>query len=186
MTTQPGDAGQWRNFGERDVYVSPWVKVSLADVLQPSGERFEYHVVTFRTACIMTVVDESSEHVLMLWRHRVVPDQWNWELPSGYVEKGESPVQCAHRELEEETGYRAAELRHLMTFHPMIGSVRSDHHIFGGRGVTLAGKPTEANEGVAHWVDLASVPRLVTEDKIVSSGTLLGLSFLARLSERAL
>jgi ADP-ribose pyrophosphatase YjhB (NUDIX family) len=37
----------------------------------------------------------------------------------------EEPVETAVRELEEETGYRAASVEHLLTFQPMVGMVDS-------------------------------------------------------------
>lgn len=43
------------------------------------------------------------------------------ELPAGIVEKGEKPIDCAFRELEEETGYKAKKMTHLMAIYPSIG-----------------------------------------------------------------
>jgi ADP-ribose pyrophosphatase len=39
------------------------------------------------------------------------------EIPAGTVEKGESPEECAARELQEETGYRAGKLTLLSAFY---------------------------------------------------------------------
>jgi hypothetical protein len=38
---------QWQVHGHRDVYDSPWVRVSLDDVEVPGGDRFEHHVLHF-------------------------------------------------------------------------------------------------------------------------------------------
>ena len=63
------------------------------------------------------LVDE-TDRVLLLWRHRFVSDRWGWELPGGLVDEGEEPAEAAMRELEEETGYRAGQVEHLVTFQP--------------------------------------------------------------------
>src|SRR6266496_648169 len=83
-------------------------------------------------AAMMVLVDE-QDRVLLLWRHRFVQDKWGWELPGGLIDEGEEPSETAVRELEEETGYRAGRVEHLITFQPMVGMVDSEHVVFTGR-----------------------------------------------------
>lgn len=84
----------------------------------------------------------------MTWRHRFVPDVWNWELPGGLLDDGETPAETASREVEEAAGYRPRSVEHLVTFEPMVGTVRSSHHVFLARGVERLDDLTEAAEGV--------------------------------------
>ena len=67
------------------------------------------------------VLLDDHDRVLMLWRHRFVPDRWGWELPGGLVDGDEEPADAAARELKEETGYRAGNVEHVLTFQPMPG-----------------------------------------------------------------
>ena len=43
------------------------------------------------------------------------------EIPAGKIKNGEGPKQCASREFEEETGYQAKKIRHLLTLDPNVG-----------------------------------------------------------------
>jgi NUDIX domain len=86
-----GDAGRWRSFGEREIYDSPWVRLVQVDVELPSGERHWHHVARFPRAALLVLIDDHRQ-VLMLWRHRFIPDRWGWELPGGLVEEGEEPA----------------------------------------------------------------------------------------------
>lgn len=173
---------QWSVHGERPIYESPWVTVGLADISQPSGDRFEHHTVTLPAAAMTVVLDDAGDHVLLSWRHRFVPDLWNWELPGGLIDAGEEPETTAAREVEEETGYRPRSVEHLVTFEPMAGTVRSPHHVFLARGAELVGDPSEVNEGTFEWVPLAEVGRLIDQGQVGNSGALVGLLHLLALS----
>lgn len=182
MPHSQDDASRWIVHSERPIYENEWVTVGLADISQPSGDRFEHHTVTLLPAAITVVLDDSGEHVLMSWRHRFVPDVWNWELPGGLLDLQEAPAATAAREVEEETGYRPRSVDHLVTFEPMVGMVRSAHHVFLSRGAERVAEATEVNEGAFEWVPLADVPELIAKGRVVNSGSLVGLLHVLALS----
>ena len=168
-------ASRWKTFGERVIYDNPWVWLGQVDVELPDGERFWHHVVRLHRAAMMVLVDD-QDRALLLWRHRFVQDRWGWELPGGLIDEGEEPKETAERELEEETGYRAGKVEHLITFQPMVGMVDSEHVVFVGRDPEKVAEPTEANEiERMEWLPLASVPRLIEAGEIWNSGTLVAL-----------
>ncbi len=170
-----GGASRWKTFGERVIYDNPWVWLGQVDVELPDGERFWHHVVRLHRAAMMVLVD-GQDRVLLLWRHRFVQDRWGWELPGGLIDEGEEPGETAARELEEETGYRAGRVEHLITFQPMVGMVDSEHVVFTGRDPERLGEPTETTEVERmEWVPLASVPGLIAAGEIWNSGTLVAL-----------
>lgn len=68
------------------------------------------------------------------------------ELPAGTLESGETPQECAGRELEEETGYRAATLIPLGRFHTSPGLSNEIMHAFGARGLEFVGERREPDE----------------------------------------
>ncbi|MGL4177525.1 MAG: NUDIX domain-containing protein [Dermatophilaceae bacterium] len=173
------DPHEWLVHGERDLYRSEWARLSLVDVEPPDGDRFEHHVVTLPSAAMTAIVDDSRKHVGLIWRHRFASGVWNWELPGGLVEEGASPAETARREVTEELGLDVGELRHLVTFEPMIGTVRSPHHIYSAIGCTVSGEPTERNEGAGvQWIPLDSVERLIEAGEVRNSGTLVALLHL--------
>lgn len=71
--------------GERAIYDSPWVWLGQVDVELPDGQRIWHHVVRLRRAVAMLLLDE-QDRVLLLWRHRFIPDRWGWELPGGLAD----------------------------------------------------------------------------------------------------
>jgi DNA-binding transcriptional regulator YhcF (GntR family)/8-oxo-dGTP pyrophosphatase MutT (NUDIX family) len=169
---------EWRVLGTRPIYDSKWISVAKADVVLPSGQRFEHHVVTMPAAAMTVVINDANDSVLMSWRHRFVPNLWNWELPGGLLEPEEDPETTALREVVEETGYRPRAIRHLVTFEPMIGTVNNPHHVYLAEGAERVAEPTERDEGTFEWVPITKLPELIEQGKIANSGTLVGLLHL--------
>lgn len=68
------------------------------------------------------------------------------EFPAGKIDPGEDLEATAHRELLEETGYRAETLEYLTTIHPVISYSTEKIALFVGRGLTLHERHLDDNE----------------------------------------
>jgi 8-oxo-dGTP pyrophosphatase MutT (NUDIX family) len=144
---------RWTVHGERWIYESDWVGLSLVDVELPSGARFEHHVVRMPADAAGVVVQESDRGVLLLWRHRLTTDSWGWEIPAGRVDAGETAEQAAAREVLEESGWRPGPLRHLATYHPQNGTSDATFHLYAADGATHVGEPSDTDEAErVEWV----------------------------------
>ena len=167
---------KWKIHGERSVYESKWVTVTLADIEVPGGRRFDHHVVRVPDAAGV-VVHEPGRGVLMLWRHRFIPDTWGWELPGGMVDGEEDPAQAARRETLEETGWSAGPLTRLAVFHPVSGLSTQCFHLYLAEGATHVGEVRDQLESeLVEWVPLGEFRRLVRDGEVLD-----GLSFAAAL-----
>lgn len=76
---------------------------------------------------IVPVVDHN---VILIRQFRIAIGRELLELPAGLLETGEEPGACARRELEEEIGYRAAELTPLASYFSSVGFADERMHIF--------------------------------------------------------
>jgi 8-oxo-dGTP pyrophosphatase MutT (NUDIX family) len=114
---------RWRVHGERPLYTSDWVNLSLADVELPDGTRFDHHVVRLRQPAVGVIMADAERGVLLLRRHRFITDSWGWEIPAGRVDPGETLEQAAERESVEETGWRPLELEYVGFSHPTNGLI---------------------------------------------------------------
>lgn len=184
MSQPPKPASlQTQVLGERTVYDSSWVRLTLLDIELPNGERFEHHVVRLARVVAAAVVN-SADEVLMMWRHRFAVDEWGWELPGGIAHLDEDPAVTAAREFEEETGWRpTSPMRYLVSFQPMPGMVDTPHEVWTAEGAEKIGDPSDAEEvAIVEWVPLENVPGMVKRGEIAGSGPLVGL--LTLLMER--
>ncbi len=183
-TARDNDGGQmWIIHEERLVDDSRRLDLRIAHVELPDGVQFEQYVLRMPSAAIAVPVDESGEHVLMIWRRRFVVDRWSWELPGGYVDPGEDPAICAAREVEEETGWRPRSVRALGSFQPLSGT--AENILFVAEGCEPTGKSPDINE-VARvaWIPLDSVVARIAKGEIIGAAAQIGLLHL--LSHRPL
>jgi 8-oxo-dGTP pyrophosphatase MutT (NUDIX family) len=94
--------------GERRIYASEWLNVSLADVELPDGTRFDHHVVRLPHPAVGTIVTAPGRGVLLLRRHRFITDTWGWEIPAGRVEPGETLARRSRRRAGDRSGSSAS------------------------------------------------------------------------------
>ena len=107
---------------------------------------------------IVTLIYAVQDDQVLLLKRRKPPYVGHWVAPGGKVDRGESPRECAIRELREETGLCAldAELRALVT----ETSPRDDWQwlMFVYRAIGVQGDVvTDEREGELHWFPLGSV-----------------------------
>jgi ADP-ribose pyrophosphatase len=72
----------------------------------------------------------SRDRILLINQYRYPVGKWILEVPAGTLKDGESPDECALRELEEETGYKARTLKKLLTIYPSPGYSTESIHIY--------------------------------------------------------
>jgi 8-oxo-dGTP pyrophosphatase MutT (NUDIX family) len=171
---------RWKTLGTRALYRSDWLELDLDRVELPDGALIDHHAVRFPRASVATVVSDGSR-VLLLWRHRYIPDAWTWEVPCGWRDEGEDPAAAAAREVEEETGWRPGPLALIGRFHGLPGICDSRFHVFQAAGATEVGPPSDRNEAArVAWLPLADLPALVARGELTDGPTLAALT-LARM-----
>ena len=95
------------------IYDGKIIRVEKWRVSLPDGREAAREVVIHKGAAAIVPVDAQGM-VTLVRQHRVALDTFTWEIPAGKLDSvSEDPLDCAKRELEEETGLRAASWRRL-------------------------------------------------------------------------
>lgn len=170
---------QWINHGEQTVYENPWLTVNMADVELPDGRHLEHTVIREKPVALCVALNDHAQ-VLLLYRHRFIPDTWGWEVPGGGVNNGETLEQAAARELLEETGWKATgEIRHLVTVEPANGISDATYHLCWTDQAEQVGDPEDGFESTRReWIPLADVPGMIAAGEIRGADTIAGLLLL--------
>ena len=84
-----------------------------------NGTRISQEIVEQGNAVAVLAIDDDDEVILV--NEFRYPVGYVLEIPAGNVDKGETALKCAKRELLEETGYKAKKIEHLIRFFPKLG-----------------------------------------------------------------
>ncbi len=178
-TEPPGRRrGEWITHSTlREVYSSWWMTLRIDDVELPDGSRTQHEVIRGPDAAGMVVLDP-NRGVLMIWRHRFLPDTWGWEIPAGAIDTGESPKAAARRECLEETGWAVSgAVRHLSSHHPSVGLVNQTFHVFETSSADYVGSPSDLNEAAeVDWRPLEAVADDIRSGTISDAFSMLGVT----------
>lgn len=116
--------------GRKEIYRTPWVTVVEKTVHFPHLEENQTFC-TFELSDFVACLAITPEgKIPIVGQYRPAVEAWTWELPSGHVEKGETPEQAAARELLEETGLVAEKLTRLPIGYPDVGRLSNTCHPF--------------------------------------------------------
>ncbi len=145
------------------------------DVTLPNGSRTELAMVRHPgSTAVVALFDDNT--VLMERQYRHAVKDYLLEIPAGTLEPGELPLDCARRELEEETGYAAEKFIEMSQV--LILPAYSDEkiHVYLARDLTM----THQNLDTDEIIDVVKYPiedtmRMIGEGQIADALTILSL-----------
>jgi ADP-ribose pyrophosphatase len=121
--------------------------------------------------------DTADPRVLLIRQFRHAADDYIWEVPAGRLDPGESPEVCAHRELAEETGMRAARMEPLTMIYTTPGFTDERIHLFLAQDLREEAHAREHDEVIAEIArpPLREALGMIRRGEIVDSKTICGL-----------
>ena len=117
---------------KKKIYSGKILNFNVYDV-KIEGRQVKREMVEHRGAAAMIGFDENDK-IILVKQHRF-PHGYVLEIPAGTLEKGEDPKKCAIREMQEETGYKAKKMTHLLSYYPSIGYNSEIIHCYVASGL---------------------------------------------------
>jgi ADP-ribose pyrophosphatase len=110
----------YRLIEKQTLYNGKKIRLEVHHLEDDEGRRTQREVVAHPGAvCVLPLFP--NETVLLIRNRRYAVGQILLELPAGTLDKNEDPINCAGRELLEETGYLAGRLKSLGNFYTSPG-----------------------------------------------------------------
>lgn len=96
------------------------VKVEEDIITLPTGQETMRETVIHEGGSAILPVDNEG-NILFVRQYRHAAKCKVLEIPAGMAEKGEEPIECAYRELEEEIGFKSEKITNITNIYSSVG-----------------------------------------------------------------
>ncbi len=155
----------WKVLKRDIVFKDTWVQLEASKCELPDGRIIEPFYIRRDPDFAVVVAVTKDERLVLVRQYRHGVEKVLLELPAGCIEKGEDPKVAAARELLEETGFRAGNIRFLLKTAPNAANSSAYAHCYLATDVELvAGQHLDEMEDVAvEYMDLGDVRKAIRD-----------------------
>lgn len=157
------------------IYKGRIIDVYVDEVLLENGNAALREVVEHSGGAAIVAISEEKK-IALVKQYRYAQQCFMLELPAGKIDKGESMLECASRELEEETGYIADVIEEIAIITPSPAYVSEKIYIFLAKGLKKGKSRLDDDE----FLSLMEIPfsealDMVEQGIITDSKTIIGI-----------
>ena len=154
-------------------YQGGFLRVDSVDIELPNGHLTTHEVIRHPGAVAIIALNERGE-VLLVRQYRTALERVTVEVPAGKLDMGEDPLECARRELSEETGYSAGRLDYLAPIAVAAGYSDEIIHLYMATELSAgAAHPDDDEFVVSEWVPLDVLVDSVLDGRVEDSKTVI-------------
>lgn len=143
------------------------------DTVIANGVKEVFDFIHHNGAAAVLPVTEDGK-LMMVRQYRNALDRFTLEIPAGKVDSPEEPrIDCAYRELEEETGFKTDQLEYLMTINTTVALCNEAIDIFIAGNLIPSRQNLDADESidVEYW-EVKDLLEMIYSGKLTDSKTI--------------
>ncbi|MGE5390608.1 MAG: NUDIX hydrolase [Deltaproteobacteria bacterium] len=168
----------------KEIFNGRIIRVRVDTVELPDGSEGTREIVDHNGAVAIVALDEKGQ-LKMVRQYRKAAEKIMLEIPAGTLEKGEDPMDCARRELEEETGLRARQWEKILAYYSAPGFCSEELHLYIARDLY----PGESDPDEDEFLELADVPLdqaydMIFQGQICDGKSIIGIQYAYYRMER--
>ena len=172
---------KWETLDSRYLWQSQWYNLRQDRLRTSSGHEFTYTLVDHPGA-VWVVPVTTDGLVALVWQYRHTVADWCYEVPAGGLSPDLTPEEVARRELLEEVGGEASDLRYVGQFYTSSGISNEVAYVYLATGVELGEthrEPTELME--VRLVPVEEALRMAREGEVTDGPSALALLWCEQL-----
>ena len=167
----------WTLLSKKEVYDNPWINILEHQVLNPKGVPGIYGLVHFKNLAVGIVPLDEEYNTWLVGQYRYPLEEYSWEIPEGGCPiDTENPLDCAKRELEEETGLRAEKWTKILKMHTSNSVTDEYGFAFIAQGLSQGvAQPEDTEDLAVRKLPLAEAVKMCLCDEITDSLSVIAL-----------
>ena len=161
-----------KKVSSKTIYEGKIVDLYVDEVICQNNNKAIREVIRHcKASCILALNDKNE--IIIEKQYRYPYDDFLYELPAGKCDKDEDPQTTALRELEEETGYKANNIKYLGKLYPSCAYTDEVIYMYLATDLIKTQKHLDENEFIdISFMKLDDVYDLIKQDKINDAKTI--------------
>ncbi|MEQ2129209.1 NUDIX hydrolase [Caldanaerobacter subterraneus KAk] len=165
----------------KKVFEGKIINLRVDEVRLPNGRITTREIVEHPGGVSIVAVTNDGK-ILLVKQYRKPAEEVLLEIPAGKLEKGEDPLECAKRELSEETGYEAGHIEHLITFYTTPGFSNEKMYLYFAKDL----KKSKIHPDEDEFLEVGEYSpeelwKMILENKIKDSKTIIGVLYYLKM-----
>lgn len=170
-----------KTIASRDIYQGRILNLRVDRVALPDGSESTREIIEHAGAVAIVAID-AEKNVWMVKQYRKAVEEILMEIPAGTLEKGEDPLDCAKRELAEETGLMAENWQKILSYYSAPGFVTEKLHLFLATGLTAGDNHPDRDEFLyTEKIPLAEAYQAIFAGEIKDGKSIIGIQYTSKL-----
>lgn len=162
-----------KTISSQEIFAGKIIKVRVDTVTVPDGKQSTREIVEHRGAVAIVAVD-TDKNICMVKQYRKPVEEVLLEIPAGTMEDNEDPLECAKRELAEETGLRADKWEKILSYYSAPGFSNEILHLYLATGLNSGETDLDQDE----FIEIVKIPLKQAYDSIFNGKIIDGKSII--------
>ncbi|QSJ15173.1 NUDIX hydrolase [Nostoc sp. UHCC 0702] len=155
---------KWKTLKTQMVLNHPWCQVRQDEIELPNGKVIDDYFVYIKPEIALILPITSNKEVIFVRQYRHAVGDFFIELPAGNFDPSQETAESAAiRELQEETGYTAQQVKKIGTLYDKPSKDTNQIHLFLAENVIKTG---EQNLDITEEIEILLIPVESILDKI--------------------
>ncbi|MBR4632008.1 MAG: NUDIX hydrolase [Elusimicrobia bacterium] len=166
-------------FKKNRIYTGKAINFCKDEVVLPNKNKAVREYIDHPGA-VAVVPFINKTDIIMVKQYRYPVDKITYEIPAGKLDKKESLLKCAKRELKEETGFETKNIKKLISFYPSTAFSNEELIIYIAKDLVSGKQNPDDDEFIENTIiPFKKALRMIKQGKIKDAKTVIALLYVA-------